>query len=70
MWSLNKRFLNDIYWPKTIRLPDIYPTKMGLLMVSKELWFGMYKEPYARSHKAREGEHFYVHKKKGILFGL
>ena len=48
-------------WPKTNRLSDISPAKMGLFRISRELQFGVcnYGEPRAGSHLSREGEYFY-----------
>ena len=48
-------------WPKTNRLSDISPAKMGLFRISRELQFGLcnHGKPRASSRLSREGECFY-----------
>lgn len=44
-----------------LKLPDIFPAKLGLFEVSKKLQFGVcnYDEPCANPCRAKEGQHFY-----------
>ena len=51
--------------PKTNRLPDISPAKMGFFGISRELQLGVcnHGEPCASPHMAREGELFHREEK-------
>ena len=53
-------------WPKTNRLPDISPAKMGLFWISRGLQFGVcdHDKPRASPNKAREGDHLYRREKE------
>ena len=49
------------YWPKTNRLQDISPAKIGLFWISRQLKFGVcdHDKPHGSPHMAREGDHLY-----------
>ena len=53
-------------WPKTSRLLDISPEKMGLFRIRGELQLRACNrgEPCSSSHVARGGEHFYKEEKE------
>ena len=67
-WKLGYQFGREPYpcLPKTNRLPDISPAKMGFLEGCKEIQFMVcnFGRPCTCPFTEKEGEHFYTGEKK------